>query len=1311
MTDFAEEYTIKDVHIHDGVMLITAGDNSLWVQGSNAGKKLGVDSAVVMKNPVKTEIQLHNGETVIKLYQRGYLLMIHTSHKRLFISRVLKPTLRAPPGQGMSYHETRDDYDGLYPCVEHLGPAPLAVPCADRLESESQLPPVITLESDRGQDSTYPDMFAWPDAVEPQFAMPYTTQDLGETIDTHTPTSRPMLRGPVMPYSTDFDLLPASRTYHNQYRPDSTITPPRFSSHPYAIPLRNDQGPPEEWVELPTMHRPTSPDFHYMDDIDDTVDMMEIRQVLREYRAWDEIDPISRPSHPLFETIRDCVYTTLHSPTILVAIAIQHQVHGLLRTRAFVDQQSARVLEQLQQSPNSDPDILDPINNPDHPYYYLIQEVLGHPEYDLCDFDDGSGPDTDGDLSNPDDYDEKTSPPEEYDTGSDSDGSLGSYPTERVRPSRTYRGNDTDEEPWARPECFSQQSPYEPIDSDDWPDYGNYHTPRSSHSQQVVRPYVSESTLTRRPVTDPRTTIRPELPTRAHTFAKNCAFEQPIQSDFSTGNFGLGSASASNEEFRRHASRLRSVHYASRPGFNEPLLDIDELTCVCGTIFFRRGTNHYIYDWRLTTDSAIWKTALALSPIQHDHTLTYYQIHWPCILDSVEYSYDLVYARSCSMNHVLTASTTHMDDSPLIHWYYFQCENITASDILIAENHDILYVYHSKALYEYLHITKTLEQIVAPNDRAFLIREVGPRGALICGVPKMSDRLFFYDNNYEIKAPMGDLVKYILGIHHTLTSDLDLIVLLRIESDTHALYHKRFIVRGDAICLNLSTMTECIRIHNGVAFVDRDGQAYFCIGYHPEQSKQSKYERSYRCASTTTDYWSYGFDSRMEDAFELVETIVTTSCSFNIYQWINLPAPGFVSNLQHNQFAVNFKASNQYYSCMIPGWNTYTTTTSSSPSPSPSPSPYTPITLKSQASARSAIQIDKTLVHRHRPSSTYHNNSISISIQTCSDRLDKLVSMAEMFHNDTAFAITFDRRSQVVSFGDGPKLIFVQDALSQFASVFLTQHQTCTSFNLEAFSDTTAPKLYAYGRMLHLAMTITGTCLSIRLPISLLAAIKGSVLSIPELEFFVEREIPETFKTIRAYDNDPAALADCGYSSYRECLETLVHSSDSQSRIKAISQEIARGITDFRPIENLNRMNIPTLDYYMSGDYKIDRLNLKSRLQISFADTTGFVHAFIDTLLEQQLAILLRNWTGTSVLLDRMYRVEKGSDLMFQTCSATLVLPRALLDPIERGYTLSVSSGLQSACTDLIPSDSNSTPFTHAHLIELLTTPVAHVIG
>lgn len=1143
----ASSIPIRDSATCRGTLVLVATDNTVWIMGRNNKQCLGVDTTEFMTKPSMTDIKLEPNETINRFYRKGRLVAIYTSSKKLYISRVLLPSL--------SSSRYMDDDEGVYPSPDT--PELTPVVDDDPLPSSSEpasivYAPSFTLE--------------WPQPPATDFAMPYISRDAPLVASTPAPTpehdrfnlSRPT-QGRARP--TSRSRSPPSRR-PQVYRPlspyvPSSITPARGTIRPepryYSTsPSRSPSPPPRPSSQPRPVLRlgssrpvpPPSPNARATPAPVSAQDFLDVAfETMDNYRAWQRYDE-GVDAQPGFRTIQRVSLETGYSLPLLFVIYHMVGSMGLDLIQSYASLHGVYA------------------NGDEHPYYDVIVALDGmdiciHSDYsqDPVRIEDGSSDDSESDSS---------------------DGELiNPLPAPYI-----MHGLSDDES------CSDLSDFDEDID------------------------------------------FLPKLQGTEITFEEGWP-----QSDY-----GLGADTAGcNVNWHHTIECTRSVSFASRAGFVEPMTDIDEVTFAASTVFFRRGNNHYVYNWALTGGSMIWANlGLAVKPYHHAKALIYFKIILPFRPDSILYRDDMVYMCTGPMHHVLTSFTSSDPLRSTVSWFYFELEGMSPNSVYISNQTDSIYVHHANTLYRYMYITRELEPIVIDNDRMYMLSDLD-NGSLDILCASTANTLVDIDTRRRLQYAMIEPGEVVRAINYS--------GLMLVDSPST---QDRFFMRDQTFCINTHDAIAYQLFTTGAIVIQRDQTVHVC----------------------TLDV------SRLRDErFQFVETFMNRDHAFCISTWTTLPSP--ISSIHIHDSCdrmpprdgiVIIQAGNQLYQCSLNEGGLGL---------------HTEITLGSECPTVH-VSVTKSLIDRP---TCGRDTTIPVNIETYANRCERLALIAEMFKINSTYSVSIYHQAKSVSYGKGVKRVFVQDALAQFATQYLTQHCACTSIKLEAFESITAPQLFAYGRMLHLAMAMTKQQLSIRLPTVLLTAILDRELTISELEYMAAIETPEAFKLMQTMSDNTAALADCGYDSYRECLEQAIHyqpaDTESQQRLAEICRVMANGIKSLAPIKNLERMNLPTIDYYMSGDYYIDRQRLKSKIQYTSADCELTMTELIHTLPEEKLAILLKNWSGTTVVQNKQYYVGAGPTVHFATCSLELGLPRAALTD-----------------SSIIPREA---------LIELLTTPVNYI--
>jgi len=248
------------------------------------------------------------------------------------------------------------------------------------------------------------------------------------------------------------------------------------------------------------------------------------------------------------------------------------------------------------------------------------------------------------------------------------------------------------------------------------------------------------------------------------------------------------------------------------------------------------------------------------------------------------------------------------------------------------------------------------------------------------------------------------------------------------------------------------------------------------------------------------------------------------------------------------------------------------------------------------------------------------------------------------------------------------------------------------------------------GILFHTVISMNRKPINFRLPLILLESIRRKKITMAEFEFFAKIQDPEVFNNIYPYkfDQEGFDALETGFASYEAKLKDLCGypievavTDDTQNESLAkICDTVADGFKFYKTVPNLDVMNIPTVDFYVSGDFLIDRVALTKNIRINttaqdkISSYYEIIKEIIKELAEDKLVILLKNWSASSVLdRNKTYQVYIYStnsqtratdvaysppDIHYQTCTFTIVINKNLID----------------------------SPELYPHLLELLTTPM-----
>ena len=307
------------------------------------------------------------------------------------------------------------------------------------------------------------------------------------------------------------------------------------------------------------------------------------------------------------------------------------------------------------------------------------------------------------------------------------------------------------------------------------------------------------------------------------------------------------------------------------------------------------------------------------------------------------------------------------------------------------------------------------------------------------------------------------------------------------------------------------------------------------------------------------------------------------------------------------------------------------------------------------------IQTD-VIDHVYKERNESKSHSIILSVDIAANKFQMLLSFSDIYSKSTGFNIQYTKRGKYESSGKGTSRTFIQDAMSSFFQQYLEYQDGRVRFKLDAWKDLNCYEIYRIGNTITRAFSNTDICLSIRLPLEFSAAIIGRPACMDELHYFLNIINPDIYKKADEMRNDPNFAEITGYPTFDDYVKACLNwETEDFDKHMFIANCLAETFLESYPINNLSRTTIPTIDYMLSGTYTINRFYLISK--IVGDGPVNFIKNLIKTLSEYDLATLLRNWIGTSILIDCNYIVSDSFNdkINFCTCRRELKIKSKLL--------------------------------------------------
>ena len=741
---------------------------------------------------------------------------------------------------------------------------------------------------------------------------------------------------------------------------------------------------------------------------------------------------------------------------------------------------------------------------------------------------------------------------------------------------------------------------------------------------------------------------------------------------------------------------LISVQFASTPGF-EMLTNVYKISSAGPTILFTKNGMSCLFNWKLVVHRANQSDmGLALTPLLHRGSLIYYELQLPFEPSFIDYYQNFLYARVNQTHHVFSAPYPG-SDAPIV-WRYFYRHNFSVRQLDLSESEtDPMFVMWNEGKpYAYNQFTRSFTLLNKPGVQTEILNKGAADSVQIAFLkggelgevedyisPPWLIPASLVSNDGLVLCPNKKLSHYIRGIsgdHRIMVISTDIretyvakdgILYLNIKELSYRVYPCGILTHNKTKDLryythaHLSVPPNMVRRDEG-ACRPKNG-LYRESGHRFEGVLESTIERT-RGSGEMREH----SDRRTDDTESLLPDLMG---SYVVYTF----AEGFIPVKIHTTDALMvIQTTDSYYRYAFGVDGAITCD-------------------RISLVFSDDLSINRMLVQR--PRIPYKPPSIPVHVNAHDDVLAIMCKLALAASFPDQLEVTLISGADAAR-GIGAKRDFVEQALNQFVQTYMDTFSTMTCLRTKAFEDITDAQISLYGRMLHMSMTVLDTRLPIKLPISVLEAVLDRDLTVAEFEYVARAETPEAFECLQPFKNDLDYLATCGYDSYIECLQAFVHYDPSQ-HTRTISTHIAKGILDYTPIANTASMNLPTLNYYFSGRTCIDRLAFKQRITESPSVSSppdflsaerpsssskcppllrNLMHRLIDTVTEEALQNLLKNWSGTSVLLKKQYSVDASPEdtptIQFRACFLTLRIPMCLvtgehkLEPIESLYAL-----------------------------------------
>ncbi len=399
-------------------------------------------------------------------------------------------------------------------------------------------------------------------------------------------------------------------------------------------------------------------------------------------------------------------------------------------------------------------------------------------------------------------------------------------------------------------------------------------------------------------------------------------------------------------------------------------------------------------------------------------------------------------------------------------------------------------------------------------------------------------------------------------------------------------------------------------------------------------------------------YSTYRIESKYHNTME-IDTFNLGNVAFYIYIFSDIPP---VDQIFFSEYIIIINSNNKiFYQILDRHYNRST---------------YGFREIKTDDTLKCDINFDHII---HTESEKTSELKIKIDIE--SDPLDKLSHIFDMIGIKKDYTIVNVDMGEEISYGDGATRNFYFNAISQLGKKYFIKHNYLTEFNRQELDKLSNKQLFNIGLIIRGCLFQLGSHINLRLPIELLCKIKSHIPSIEELEYFAKKEDSSYYDNACKIKNDINFINEYGFSNFYSLICDVV--KYKQGSNDNICSWIARGFNSVTSIKNIEIMNIPTLDYFISGFFVIDRKNLiKNIVYDNVKDNyleiiKSTIEKIIMEISDSELDILVKNWHGSIPSKNQKFTViiMRSGPISFLTCPTELIIPKNMIQ-MENFYEI-----------------------------------------
>lgn len=662
-----------------------------------------------------------------------------------------------------------------------------------------------------------------------------------------------------------------------------------------------------------------------------------------------------------------------------------------------------------------------------------------------------------------------------------------------------------------------------------------------------------------------------------------------------------------NDEYFDYMSQISNSNIKRFTGLMMFEENIDDISFIKKSIFYRKNSDIYLINFDFAPSDKI-KCNINMS-IQQNGYFYKYQLQFPFEHEKIQFMNNFIYCYSNNYHHVVTMA----DGEP--HWFFFSFpELLDMNEIHYSFYDDTIYIKKNDKIYYY---SLYHEKIIDSN---YIDLREAPNKMLLIEKEEHIEYSDYVNIKYKHSGSfLSSLNDYIVDANPN-------IGIVNITDSNDPNYGKMYFKQDDWVYLNIHSVKKyglypetAIYCLDNTLYVIRTGS---CVKSSKKSTKSKKSKKN-------------EFPNQNE---------IDSSNKYKVFLVENTPET--IDSIEFMSEMIVIQSGNVYY---------YSKFTDEKPT-----FEFTKIEFSENFVMPNLIDTRKKK----------YKSTIDLTVDIECNKLDELTSICSVLPNDSDFFVNYSRKKLKISHGSGVKKDLLDSAIYEFSSKYLIHHGLITEFKLDILKDLTDTELFNLGYVLHVIIHNIGSP-NFRFPLVFVSELAQRDPFLFELEYFVRNHDEKAFNIIRSIKNNIEEINNAGFTSYSDCLKSMCK-FERNDEINRIVKLLVEGFLCFFEILNLKSMNLPTVDFYLSGNLSINRDILIKNLVIDANNNSSKIKEtivdIINTLPEEKLTILLKNWSGVSTLDNDNYIIifeNTNTDIRFSVCSREIVINNKLLDDKE----------------------------------------------